>query len=154
MEGALGAVEDELAELRGLGSKLESWRQQMDAASTQVRCFTAVSMQGAYDFHRMPKREDALIPPTCMTAPGLCSLFCLPVGKAEQAHALARSQHGVRSHTANVHEMRLATHLQLGAHRHDQHGRGVFARRWPQCWIWWRVTPASSGPACPYHALL
>ena len=38
MEGALGAVEGELGELRGLGAQLESWRQQMDAASTQVRC--------------------------------------------------------------------------------------------------------------------
>ena len=36
MEGALGAVEGELAELRGLGAQLEDWRQQMDAASTQV----------------------------------------------------------------------------------------------------------------------
>ena len=37
VEGALGAVEGELAELRGLGAQLEDWRQQMDAASTQVR---------------------------------------------------------------------------------------------------------------------
>lgn len=38
MEGAMEAVQGELEELRGLGTQMETWRQQMDDASTQVGC--------------------------------------------------------------------------------------------------------------------